>query len=89
MQCGIEIGHGWFLRIWDGWRDTGSAAIKLRQLVQYDCRLLGLILLCMGLFSRFCVWALRCTSHALDIPGVYVFKQRRTKNTEDRGNPAL
>src|SRR5205823_6646392 len=38
MLGGIEVGHGWFLRIWDGWRDTGIAAIELRQLVQFDCR---------------------------------------------------
>src|SRR5213076_3036166 len=27
-----------------------------------ECCAPGLILLCMGLFSRFCVWALRCTA---------------------------
>ena len=36
MLCGVEVGHVGFLRMMDVWQDTGSAAVKLRQLVQFD-----------------------------------------------------
>jgi hypothetical protein len=35
----------------------------------------------MGLFSRFCVRALRFAADALDIPDVYVFKTSQNKKT--------
>ena len=71
MLCGVEVCHVGFLRMWT------AGGIPVAQPSSCDnwyacCENPGPILLCMGLFSRFCVWALRCT--AMDILGVCVFK---------------
>src|SRR5438034_2711632 len=46
---------------------------------------LGPILLCMGLFSRFCVWAPRCTAHSVSKTRVNALMRRcAASGTRDR-----
>src|SRR6266849_6224407 len=41
----------------------------------------GPILLCMGLFSRFCVWAPRCTAHSVSKTRVNALMRRCVRDT--------
>ena len=43
-------------------RDDGHFSSRASNATQHECCEPGPILLCMGLFSRFCVRALRCTA---------------------------
>ena len=59
----------------DGWRDTDSSAVRLRQLVQFDwfsSFSRDPFYFAWGCFRDFVSGALRCA--AMDIPDVYVFK---------------
>src|SRR3979490_2601222 len=48
-----------------GWAvTTDHFSSRAPNATQHECCELGPILLCMGLFSRFCVRALRCTAHS-------------------------
>src|SRR3979490_116405 len=49
-----------------GWAvTTDHFSSRAPNATQHECCKPGPILLCMGLFSRFCVRALRCTAHSV------------------------